>query len=447
MAELRKLPKVDALAQSPALEGFSHDVRVRAARAAIAALRTEALSGNGADFSRAEALAALEAVKLGRSGIRRTINASGVILHTGLGRARLPELAAKRLFEVASSHAAVELDLDSGERGDRQTHVRGLLAELSGAEDAYVVNNCAAAIFLSLAALCKGKKVVLSRGEMVEIGGQFRMPDIVRESGCELVEVGCTNKTRLSDYAEAIDDETAAILRCHPSNYRIVGFTDSPSGAELRHLAEDRGVLFLHDLGGGCLFDTTQFGLPRETTLREAVAEGADVVTCSADKLLGGPQGGLLLGKREALARIARHPLARAFRVDKLTLAALEATLTLHREGRLEAIPTHRAMSRPLDEVRRAARRIADAFAGRATVEEGLTEVGGGSLPGAGIPTWRTGLETNDPEQLARSLRMGDPAILGRIERGKVWLDPRTIEPFEMKEVLAALRGLGPNAD
>ena len=445
MADLKNLPKIDVLASSPSLEGYSQAVRTKAARAAVASLREEAKSGNGVDFGKAETLAALEAARIGGSSMKRVLNATGVVLHTGLGRARLSEVAAKRLYEVARSHTATEIDLMSGERGDRQDHVRDLLLEHTGAENALVVNNCAAAVFLTLTALCHGKEVILSRGEMVEIGGSFRMPDIVRQSGCTLVEVGCTNKTRISDYSKAITENTAAVLRCHPSNYRIVGFTETPPSSRLKELAAERGISFIHDLGNGCLFDTTQFGLQKELTAQEAITEGADVVTASGDKMLGGPQAGLILGRKDLIQIIAKHPLARAVRVDKLTLAALEATLRLHVERSLDQIPVYRYLNKPAPEVKRDALRISKAYRGESSVEQGLTEVGGGSVPGEGIPTWRAGLVAANPDLLAKQLRTSDPAVLARIEKNKVWLDPRTLEKDEVGEVVRIVASLETN--
>lgn len=442
MADLRRLPKVDALAASPALAGFSARVRADAARQAIAELRAQA-NGNGKlDVSKAEDLALEAALRLASSPLRPVLNASGIVLHTGLGRARLPQAAVERLSEVATSHATVEFDLESGARGDRQSIVRSLLEELTGAEDAHVVNNGAAAILLALAALCRGREVVLSRGEMVEIGGSFRMPEVIAESGCRLVEVGCTNKTRLTDYRSAIGEETAAILRCHPSNYRIQGFTSSPSDAELAALAKEHGLRFVYDLGNGSLWDLLEFGLPKEAFLIPAVKGGADLVTASGDKLLGGPQAGLILGSSEAVNQVRRHPLARALRVDKLTLAALEATLRLHRNGEREAIPTFRYLTRRPEDLRREARRLARAYPGESVVEEGLSEVGGGSAPGFGLPTWRVGLIHPDPDALAQALRRSDPPLIGRIERGRVWLDPRTLEPAEVRLAVRILSAL-----
>lgn len=395
------------------------------------------------DAAEGSKLAAQEAGRLMLPSLRSAINLSGVILHTGLGRARLAKEAAARLREVANGHSAVELDVESGKRGDRQRHVRDLLCELTGAEDALVVNNAAAAVLLSLTSLAQGREVILSRGQMVEIGGSFRMPDIVRASGCKLIEVGCTNKTRLGDYQSAITENTAAILRCHPSNFKIVGFTEEPSSAELAELAHGQGLLLLDDVGAGCLVDLRAYGLAHQPTLQESLIAGADAVMASGDKLLGGPQAGLLLGKAEAVAKAKRHPLARVLRVDKLTLAALEATLRLYTTGRETDIPTIRYLTRPTDEIKSLARRVARAYPGKARIEKGFTEVGGGSLPGEGIPTWRAGLESSDVDGLASQLRMNSKPIIGRIEDGLLWFDPRTAEIEEIRVVERALKGLG----
>lgn len=442
MTDLRKLPKVDQLASSPELQGYSQKVRVHAARAAVDHLRREIQSGNGASLLPPAQLAAELAAGMASPSLRPAINLSGVILHTGLGRARLAESVAAHVAAVAASHAAVELDLDSGRRGDRQDHVRDLLCELTGAEDALVVNNAAAGVVLTLTALCSGLDVVLSRGQMVEIGGSFRMPDIVRHSGCNLVEVGCTNKTRLSDYEEVVNDLTGAVLRCHPSNFKIVGFTAEPSLEELAELCKRWDTFLIDDQGSGSLLDLERFGLPSHPTLPGSIAGGASVAIASGDKLLGGPQAGLIVGKKELISTIKKHPLARCVRIDKLTLAALEATIRLYAEGREEEIPTVRYLSRPLGEIDRMARALKRAYAGVARVEDGLTEVGGGSAPGTGLPTRRVGLWSDDAEALAHQLRLSDPAIVGRIEGGCVWLDPRTLEPSELKAVAGVLSGL-----
>jgi L-seryl-tRNA(Ser) seleniumtransferase len=405
-------------------------------------MREQVLSGNGKQVEDAEELAEAQAIKLSSPSLKRVINLSGVILHTGLGRARLAPEAVSQLEAASSSHSAVEIDLETGARGDRQSHVRGLLLELTKAEDALVVNNAAAAVFLSLNALAVGRDVVLSRGQMVEIGGSFRLPDIVRQSGCNLVEVGCTNRTRLSDYQEVISENTAAILRCHPSNYKIVGFTSEPSAEEIGELCRKHGLAFLDDVGSGCIIDTTAFGLPKQPTLQESLEAGADVVMASGDKLLGGPQCGLILGRSETIAKIRKHPLARAVRVDKLTLAALEATLRLYSTGRETEIPTVRYLSRSLEEVRLLADKLAEAVGGSAVLEKASTEVGGGSLPGEGIETYRVGLQAGDLEALARELRQGDPAVLGYIEKDRLWLDPRTLDEDEVELVQKRLMEL-----
>jgi L-seryl-tRNA(Ser) seleniumtransferase len=421
------------------LSAYAEATRVEAARRTVDSLRRSILAGSPVDLKRAEQFAAEEAERLRRRSLRPAINLSGVALHTGLGRARLADSVAEHVRAVAESHAIVEFDEGSGKRGDRQDHVRDLICGLTGAEDAFVVNNAAAAVFLSLASLCGGREVILSRGQMVEIGGSFRMPDIVRQSGCKLVEVGCTNKTRLSDYAEAITDDTAAILRCHPSNFRIVGFTEEPTVDELATFARENGVLCIDDQGNGCLVDTSAYGLPREPTLIDSVRGGADVAIASGDKLLGGPQAGMIVGRREVLARIRKHPLARAVRIDKLCLAALEATLRLYVEDRVDEIPLHRYLGRPIEDVRGMAERLASSYRGGHVLQSGLTEVGGGALPGTGVETVRVGLEASDPEELARQLRAWDVPIVARIERDRVWLDPRTLDEDEVEIVQAAL--------
>ncbi|MBI1757223.1 MAG: L-seryl-tRNA(Sec) selenium transferase [Fimbriimonas ginsengisoli] len=442
MSALRRLPRVDTLAESPALADYPRPVRVSAARAAVERLRRGAREGVDPSGADAEGLAADEARRLVEPSLRSAINMSGVVLHTGLGRARLARAAVEQIALVAASHSAVELDPDTGRRGDRQTHVRDLLRELTGAEEAHVVNNAAAAVTLSLSALAAGREVNLSRGQMVEIGGSFRMPEIVEASGCRLIEVGCTNKTRLSDYERALTPETAAILRCHTSNYRMVGFVAQPTISELAELAHGHSLPLVMDLGSGCLVDTTRFGLPKEPTVQECVAGGADVVIASGDKLLGGPQAGLIVGRPDLIERIRKHPLARAVRVDKLTLAGLEATLRLYAEGREGEIPTLAALGKVVGPIRRVASRLRRAWKGQATVRPSVTEIGGGSMPGAGLPTFCLVIEGADPEGLARRLRLGRPAIVGRVQDGAVWLDPRTLDTSEVRPVEEALKRL-----
>lgn len=433
--DLRALPSVDRLAASLNGVGSSAWVRTRAAQRAIEEFRAVAALGGPVVAGEVRQRATDIAARLAAPAPSPVINMSGVVLHTGLGRARLAPSALEALQATLAGHAAVELDLDSGQRGDRQLWVRDLLHELTGAEDCLVVNNCAGAVLLALSAQCQGREVVLSRGQMVEIGGSFRMPEIVAASGCRLVEVGCTNKTRLSDYAKVWGDETSAILRCHPSNFRVVGFTEEPTARELASLAHDKGGLLIDDVGHGCVTDTTTYGLPRERTLREAVADGADIVLASGDKLLGGPQCGLVLGRSDLVRRIATHPLARALRVDKATIAALAATLRLYLEGREAEVPLWQTCAVSAQQTRRDSQALVKAFPGKAVVAPALTEIGGGSMPGTGLSGFRAGLRAQDAASLALRLRKAPVPVIGRIEDGLVWLDPRTADKQEVKAV------------
>lgn len=384
--------------------------------------------------------------------LRRAINATGVVLHTGLGRAVLSQAARDAMAQVASGHSTLEIDAESGKRGARQEHVSALLCELTGAEAAAVVNNNAGATFLSVTALAAGKEVIISRGELVEIGGSFRMPDIIRASGARLVEVGTTNRTRVKDFDRAITEETGLLLRCHPSNFKVVGFTEEVAAADLARLGHERGIPVMDDLGSGAVVDTSLLGAGPTTTLRAAVESGCDVVTASGDKLLGGPQAGIIIGKAEYVKRIIKHPLARALRIDKLTLAALEATLRLYRdpERAQREIPTLRYLSRTRDELRQMAEELRAAIEsnGKGSVKAELTEehsqVGGGSLPGENLPTVCVrvqppkGLSVNE---LAARLRANNPPVFARIKEGGLLLDPRTLEREEFGEVVAALCG------
>lgn len=442
MAQLRQLPKVDQLARHPLLEPYSEPIRMRASRLAINHMRSAMLQGEDVDIEHAPELAWARAKACTESSLLRVINGSGVVLHTGLGRARLSKVAADAVYQVALHHAQVEFDLESGERGDRQAHVRSHLTEITGAADAYVVNNCAAAVFLSLSALCAGKGVLLSRGQMVEIGGSFRMPDIVRQSGCRLVEVGCTNKTHLSDYANADDGNIGAILRCHPSNFKMIGFVEDPSIEALAGLCQEKGWVLIDDVGSGTLFDTSEFGLPRESTLAESIRSGADLVLSSADKMLGGPQAGLILGSPVCVGAIRKHALARALRVDKLTLAALEATLRLWILDDWSSIPTYEYISRDQAKVKRDAQLIAKAYSGESVVSKGLTEVGGGSVPGEGVATWRVGLKSASANALSQKLRTGEPALVGRIEKDLFWIDPRTMSTDDVRDTIRLVKSL-----
>ena len=455
-ARLRSLPSVDEvlrhLATLPDCPGtYSHEAAVRAVRAAIAEART-ALQAGGAgqdivDLAR-RAGALLQA--LNRPALRSLINATGIIVNTNLGRAPLADAAVAAISELARGYSNLEYDLDAGERGSRHVHVRELLRALTGAEDALVVNNNAAAVLVALSALAAGREVIVSRGELVEIGGGFRVPDVLRQGGARLVEVGTTNRTRLRDYEAAITSDTGALLAVHPSNFRIVGFTEAPELGALARLAHERGLALVHDLGSGCLGSTERWGLAHEPTVQESVAADVDVTCFSGDKLLGGPQAGILVGRSTLLAQIAKHPLMRAVRIDKLTLAALEATLRLHRDGLAEReIPVWRAIAAPVDELRGRASQWADTLRGwgvSAEVLPGSSTVGGGSLPGEILPTFLCAVSAGQPDghydldALAARLRMGDTPVVARVLRDRLLLDPRTVLPGEDTVLLDALR-------
>jgi len=455
---LRDLPRVDALLAHPdmsrAAEGAPRRLALAAAREAIAGARARVQEGTDVKVEEivSRAIELLRA-KL-RPSLRRCVNATGVVLHTGLGRAPLSPAAARALAEVAGGYSNVQSDVGSGERVPREVHVEAILHELTGAEAAAVVNNNAAATVLVLNTLAAGQEVIISRGEMVEIGGAFRLPDIVRLSGCRLVEVGCTNRTHLRDYRRAITPDTALLLPVHQSNYRITGFTAAPELAELVALAKEYGLSCAHDLGSGALHDLTQFGLPHEPTVQESLAAGADAVFFSGDKLLGGPQCGIILGKRTAVEAMRANPFYRTFRVDKLILAALEATLRLFLAP--ETIREQHRVTELLTRPEAAIRAQAEALA--ASVREGCaglsvavqstpSEVGGGSLAGEQLPSWAVALsaEVMSAEELASRLRLNDPPIFARVHEDAVFLDCRTLLAGEEEIVVAALARLFPS--
>ena len=432
---LRGLPSVEEL--SSRLEAFPHAVAVRAAREAVAAAREGILAGAGepgdllAD-ARRRAEAAL------RPSLRRVLNATGVIVHTNLGRSPLGESAARAAYDAGRAYSNLEYELVEGRRGSRQVHVERLVRELTGAEAALVVNNCAAAVLLATAALAAGRELVTSRGQLVEIGGSFRVPDVVAESGARLVEVGTTNRTRLSDYRRALGPETGAILRAHPSNFRVVGFSEEVAIEELCAL----GVPVIDDLGSGALAERAP-ELADEPPVRRSVAAGCAVVCFSGDKLLGGPQAGVMAGGGEAIERCRRHPLARAVRIDKLSLAALEATLRLYLDPRqaLRELPLLRMLTASEEELRRRAERMQGALGERARVMEASAKVGGGALP---LLELRGPVCALDPaplglDELARRLRTGEPPLVGRAREGWLLLDPRTLTDEEADEAVCAV--------
>jgi len=452
---LRKLPSVDRLLNDPALQALEDCIpqilRAEAVRQTVAELRCEVLAGTASDLSTeavASRAAALARKKAGPA-LRRVLNLTGTLLHTNLGRAPLAPTALDSVTAVARGYSNLEFDLESGERGHRYSHVEELLRRLSGAEAATVVNNNAGAVLLALTALAKGKEAILSRGEMIEIGGAFRVPEVMAAGGVILREVGTTNKTHLRDYGEAIGEETGLLLKVHTSNYRIVGFTASVSAAEMVGLGRERGVPVMEDLGSGMLIDLSPFGLPREPTVAEAVAAGVDVVTFSGDKLLGGPQAGLIVGRREAVEKIRRHPMARALRSDKLTLAALEATLRLYLDPHraLAEIPVMRMLAVPAEELKkrclRLRRSLRDACGERlrTSVIPETSTVGGGALPLTELPGYALAITAAglSADALAARLRTGDPPVVGRIHEDRLLLNPRTLAREEEKDLVRAV--------
>jgi L-seryl-tRNA(Ser) seleniumtransferase len=418
---LRDLPSVDELAR-----GSDDPLAVDAARTVIARAREEIRAG--ADPGDLEQRLADEVAAARRPQLRRVVNATGIIAHTNLGRAPLAAEALARVMEAARGYSNLEYDLARGSRGSRQDHVAPLLGRLTGGEAALVVNNNAAAVMLALAALAEGREVLVSRGELIEIGDGFRIPDVLARSGARLREVGTTNRTRAADYERACGSETALLLRVHQSNFRLVGFTERPTLAELSQVARSHKVPLVDDLGSGALA-----GLGDEPTARESLTAGADLVCFSGDKLLGGPQAGIVVGRAELVERLRRHPLQRALRADKLTVAALEGTLALHLEAP-ERIPVLRMLREDVTAVRERAERLAELVGG--AVEETVARAGGGALPLAELPSYACAVE----EELATKLRTGEPPVVALVRDGRTLLDCRAIADDEVEAVAAAVR-------
>lgn len=448
---LRRLPSVDGLLAADRMQDLaqthSRALVVDAIRANLEETRRRILQAEEVDVSEAALLDRIaDDLRRGfQPRLRPVINATGVILHTNLGRAVLSKAAQQAMLAAAGAYNTLEFDLDSGKRGSRLLHASGLLRRLTGAEDAVVLNNNAAALILILRALAAGREVVISRGQLVEIGGGFRIPAIMRESGARLVEVGATNRTRIADFAAAAGEQTAMFLRVHASNFKQLGFVEQPSLRQLVETAHQNGLLAVDDLGSGTLMDTARFGLDAEPTIQESIQAGADLVCFSGDKLLGGPQAGIILGKRAVLAKLKKHPLTRALRADKLTYAALTATLEHYRRGEaLTDIPVWRMISRSPDEIAAKAKRWAEQAGGRAV--PGESTVGGGSLPGASLPTTLLAIEAPSPQDFMARLRQADPPVIARVSGGRVLLDPRTVLPEQETDLLAALRSLLPEA-
>jgi L-seryl-tRNA(Ser) seleniumtransferase len=442
-SKLRLLPAVDRVLNLPQVVSVTaqHGRTVVTAwvRQVLGALR------NGQSKLLPATAAALEALVVQRvqeraksaaaQRIRKVINGTGIVIHTNLGRCPLAA-AAKEAIREAAECTNLEIDLESGERGRRGASVEALCQEVTGAEASLVVNNCAAATLLTLQSLAAGRRVLISRGQLIEIGGSFRLPDVFRQAGVVLHEVGTTNRTRIEDYSDAIGAETAALLRVHPSNYRISGFCESVSIADLARLGNERSIPVIDDVGSGCLYDLTPYGLADEPIVGESVKAGADLVVFSGDKLLGGPQCGIIVGREEIVARLRSNPLSRALRVDKLTLAALQATLEIHRAGRaFEEIPVLRQLTSSVDVLRARAGNLLERLQARSPSPQALSlqqvssAPGGGALPDITVPSWAVVITASNPDDVARRLRMGTPAVLSRVKDRSTLIDLRTVLP------------------
>lgn len=455
-SRFRQLPSVDKLLSRPevaaAIAEHSRPLAVEAARQELDEARRAIAAGGRVpgvdDLARAVAERVAETASV---SLRPVVNATGVIINTNLGRAPLSDEAVRAMAEVSRQYSNLEYDLESGERGSRHVHVENLLCRLTGAEAGLVVNNNASAVLLALTALATGREVVISRSQLVEIGGGFRVPDVMRQSGAALVEVGTTNRTYRRDYEERIGPNTALLMRVHPSNFRVVGFTNEVPLSELVELGAQYRLPVLDDLGSGALLDTSVFGMAHEPTPQESVRAGAGLVCFSGDKLLGGPQAGIVVGRKDLVEHLRRHPLARAVRIDKSTLAGLQVTLNHYLRGEaLEKVPVWRMISAPLPELERRATAWAEALAGAklvAEVVDSQSTVGGGSLPGETLPTRALAVRPSPDwqdapslDELAARLRRGKVPVVGRIERDRLLLDPRTVLPGQDELIPAALR-------
>jgi len=451
---LSSLPSVDEALKSGYgrewLEKYPRRYVLDAIRETISLRRKEILEGTTKEVSLASMAPdiSLNVKRLATPSLRRLINATGIVVHTNLGRSILSERIMENVSTIATGYSNLEYDLASGSRGKRHTHIKRLLREITGAEDGFAVNNNAAAVFLCLTALAKGREVIVSRGELVEIGGSFRIPDVMSHSGALLREVGTTNKTHLHDYEHAMSDATALILKVHRSNYQIVGFTEEVPVEKLVSLGQGRGVPVMYDLGSGYLIPLHQYGIHGEPAVQEMVRSGADLITFSGDKLLGGPQAGIIVGKRELIEKIQKHPLARAVRIDKLTLAALEATLMEYVDGAQakEHIPTLRMLLEDPGTIKTRAKKIASLIKREIKdavlqVMEDSSQAGGGSLPEVEFPTYVVAIrpENISVNELEERLRKGEPAIIARIQGNSLILDARTIGDQEITAVAHAV--------
>jgi L-seryl-tRNA(Ser) seleniumtransferase len=435
------IPSTTILLESSVLEGLEHSFALRIIQESTNIIR-EQLRGCSAPDS-IDWDSELERVKqrMQRKRYQRVINATGIVIHTNLGRAPISEEALEYAKEMASGYSDLEMMIQSGKRGGRILGIREKLRMLTGAEDALAVNNNAAAIFLVLTALCKGKEVIISRGELVEIGGSFRVPDVIENGGAILMEVGTTNRTRISDYQNAIKEQTGAVLKVHPSNFSISGFVEKTPRSALAELAQKEGVLFVEDLGSGLLHveSTLAPNIILEESVSKAIADGVDILTFSGDKLLGGAQAGIIIGRKDLIETCRKHPMYRALRLGKISLALLEASLQIHLEGRADSLPVWKMMHRSLSEITEMAEEIAKEFP-EARVESMDSYSGGGALPSQVIPSVGICIHTKKAEAMSRHLRLQNPPILARIHQEELVLDPRTLFPKDIPFVLQGLR-------
>jgi len=445
MIERRAIPAVENLLQIPQstelINEYGRTLVLDAIRSILAEMRAGATAGGGEPENAAILELARRRIQAWlQPTLLPVINATGVILHTNLGRAPLSKAAQQALFQAADAYCTLEFDLEKGTRGMRSSHAETLLTRLTGAEAALVVNNNAAAVLLVLTALASRKRVIISRTQLVEIGGGFRVPDVMSQSGAKLVEVGATNRVHLDDYNLALQEPAALVLRAHHSNFKIVGFTSEPPFAELAALAHAHGVLVMDDLGSGALVDTARFGVAHEPTVQESLQAGADVVCFSGDKLLGGPQAGIILGRRDLLQKIKKHPLGRALRADKLCLAALAATILHYLKNEAETqVPVLQMMAQTAEKLQERAQRWADDL-GMGEVIAGTSTIGGGSLPEETLPTWLLALTVLQPNRFLARLRDQALPIIARIETEKVVFDPRTVSSEKEQFLLAGIR-------
>lgn len=449
MTNLRNLPSVEALLQTETtadlIARFGRPLTLDALRQILEDIRARfkrdsetKLPSNELILAQAESALAIWTA----STLHPVINATGVILHTNLGRAPMSQATIHAMDVISRGYSNLEFDLETGKRGSRLIHAESLLQKLTGAESALVVNNCASAVLLTLSALANKKRVIIARSQLVEIGGGFRVPDVMKQSGAKLVEVGTTNKVRVSDYTSEFEESTALVMRAHRSNFKIVGFTEEPDLTSIVEAAHKAGVPVVDDLGSGALYDTAKYGFSHEPTVQESLQAGADVILFSGDKLLGGPQAGIIIGKKEFLDRIKKHPLARAVRADKACLAGISATLTHYLKDEAEReIPILKMMSLTLEQIKGRAEAWRDEL-GQGAVVEGESTVGGGSLPDESISTFLLELQVKSADKFLRALRKNNPPIIARTENDKILLDPRAVFPEQEGALLVGLKNL-----